>query len=120
MAVFLIFGLLPAFISGSLFIVREMRGPRTAWMVAIAMAVVLSVAAFKTEPPSSESSAFAAAVGGSLSVFVAALVIMPAPARLGRAGTLVVAALLSAVCFVPGYLIGCMIADFLPVNGCFF
>jgi hypothetical protein len=120
MGAFAVMVLLPVFASASLLAVREMWGRRVLWIAALSAVVIVGVATFAIERSPSETSAAALTVGMGLSLLLATFIVTVGPPRFGRGATLVIASLLSGLSWMPGYMVGCVIADFLPVNGCFF
>jgi hypothetical protein len=120
MGAIIVYVLLPAFVSASLLAVREVWGRRVLWIASLSIAVIAGVAAFALERPPSETSAAALTVGIVLSLLLATSIVTIGPPRLGRGATLVIATLLAGLSWMPGYIVGCVIADILPVNRCFF
>ena len=117
---YFLLALISVLVSVALLAVKEARGNRVLWTVTLTLLAVAGGVAFMIERPPSETSAAALAVGIAVSLLLAAFVVTIGPARFGRIATVALASTLCMLSLAPGYILGCVIADLLPVNGCFF
>ena len=96
------------------------HGPRRTWLAcSVVMVISLSVALVIDRSPS-ETSAVALAVSLGLSLILAAGIVLYGRTALGRIAAIAIASLVLGLGWLPGYLIGCAVADWLPGHGCFF
>ena len=116
----LVLALISVLVSIALLAVKEARGDRILWTVTLTMLGVAGGAAFIVARPPSETSAAALTVGIAMSLLLAAFVVSIGAVRFGRIATVALASALCMLSLAPGYMLGCVIADILPVNGCFF
>ena len=99
---------------------RLARGGVTrAWIASAALSLVIVGAAIIFDRPS-ETSNVALAVGATLALWLATAVILHGARGIGRSAAFIIATLIFAFGWIPGYMVGCMVADWLPVNRCFF
>jgi hypothetical protein len=111
------FAIVPAIL---LFIVRTKRGMLWVWRLALATLIVALLLAVAFEDPKSETSAFASAIAVGLPAILGAAALHVIPRRWPSTVAVLLTAIVAGFAVIPSYLAGCVAAEYLPVNGCFF
>ena len=119
MAFLLIVGIALALTLG-LLTLCDRRGVGAMWFVGAVLVAIAFVLALRFDDPTSEASSFALGVAASVPVLLIALVVTIARLRVRRSTTVMLGTLIGALSMAPSYMLGCFLAEGLPVGGCFF
>lgn len=96
------------------------RGMRFAWLACISVCAAGLVLAAAVDHSPSETSNVAFAIGATLGLLIATAIVLHGSHRLGRRAAFVFATLIGGLGWIPGYALGCVVVEWLPVNRCFF